>query len=49
MLGESQYNPIERDLDQMTEFSDYNDRNKKRENTQARENSSQENEIRDMS
>ena len=48
LLGSDQYNQIERDPDQMTNFSVDFERNQNRENTPARETSSQENEIRDM-
>ena len=48
LLGTDQYNQIERDLEQMTNFSNDFGRNENRENTPTRETSSQENEIRNM-
>ena len=48
LLGSDQYNQIERHSDQMTNFSNGFERNQNRENTAARETSSQENELRDI-
>ena len=51
MLGGGEYNPIERDIDQMTGFSNTLDREETRENISlylVRGCSSEENEIRNM-
>ena len=48
MLGCGEYNPIEREIDQMTGFSNTLDREETRENISVRGCSSQENEIRNM-
>ena len=48
MLGSGEYNQIERDIDQMTGFSNLLNRGDDEENHSVRGNSSQENEIRNM-
>ena len=48
MLGSGEYNQIERDIDQMTGFSNLLNRSDDEENHSVRGNSSQENEIRNM-
>ena len=48
MLGSGEYNPIEREIDQMTGFSNMLEREETRENISTRGNSSQENEIRNV-
>ena len=49
MLGTGEYNQIERDIDQMTDFSNMLNRDENEEGHSVRGKSSQDNEIRNMS